>query len=215
MGLPEGDTKERALRELTEVMAKEHAPYAVIGGVAVQLYSEEPRTTADIDVALAAYDDLPTARLKAAGFTHERRFPHSDNWRAPGSQPKKQRVAIQFTVDTLTPGAVERATIFRVRGMRIKVAALPDLVRLKLEAAEEPQRRPSKRLSAVTDVQRLLEAHPEIEADVPDAGRRLESLLDRLKWDLYWRKYGPPTTELAARQWHLARAPSQATWRRS
>jgi hypothetical protein len=207
MGLPEGDTKEGALRALAGALAKDRVPYALIGGVAVQLYSEEPRTTADIDVALASYDDLSHESLQAAGFKHERLFDHSDNWRAPGDGPRKQRIAIQFTVDKLTPGTVERAATIRVRGMRLRVAALPDLVRLKLEAAEEPQRRGSKRLSDITDVQRLLEANPEIADDVPDAWDRIGMLFERWKWELYWRKYGLPTTAEAATAWHRAPGP--------
>jgi hypothetical protein len=173
MGLPEGDTKERALRRLTQALSKARTPYALIGGVAVQIYTREPRTTADLDIALASYDDIPRTALTAAGFKHEKRFAHSDNWRAPGTEPRKQRTAIQFTVDTLTPGTVERAETFRVRRMRVRVAALEDLVLLKLEAAEEPQRRPSRRLSDLRDVLALLEEHPELDARIPDARQRV------------------------------------------
>lgn len=180
MGLPKGDSKEPALAELTDLLRKAHTPYALIG-VAVQLYSEEPRTTADIDVALASYDDLPRGPLKAAGFTFERTFAHSENWRAPGRQPRKLRTAVQFTVGKLTPATVERAAVFRVRGMRFNVATPSDLVRVKLEAAEEPARRPSKRLSDITDIQRLLETHPEVAREVPNALERLEALLERSK----------------------------------
>ena len=136
MGLPDGDTKEAALRQLAGMLEKERVRYAVIGGIAVQLYTEEPRTTRDIDVALASYQDLPRIALELAGFEHEGRFDHSDNWRAPGSAPRKQRTAIQFRADRLTPGSVERAQTFELLGMRLRVAKLPDLVLLKLEAAE-------------------------------------------------------------------------------
>lgn len=57
--------------------------------------------------------------------------------------------------------------------MRIRVAALEDLVLLKLTAAEEPQRRPSKRLSDLRDVLALLEEHPELDRRIPDVRRRL------------------------------------------
>ena len=129
MGLPKGDSKERALAMLTALLRKERTPYALIGGVAVQLYSEEPRTTAGIDVALASYDDLPRRSLKAAGFTFERTFAHSESWRAPGRQPRKLRTAVQFTADKLTAATVARAATFRVRGMRFNVATPSDLVR--------------------------------------------------------------------------------------
>lgn len=158
MGLPDGDTKEAALRQLADMFEKERVRYAVIGG---------------IDVALASYEDLPRTALELAGFEHEGRFDHSDNWRAPGSAPRKQRTAIQFMADRLTPGSVERAQTFDLLGMRLRVAKLPDLVLLKLEAAEEPRRRPSKRRSDGADVSRLLEEHPELEQELPGVRERL------------------------------------------
>jgi hypothetical protein len=100
MGLPDGDTKEAALRQLADLLEKERVHYALIGGIAVQLYTKEPRTTRDIDLALASYEDIPTSALERAGFEHEGRFDHPDNWRAPGLAPRKQHTAIQFTADT-------------------------------------------------------------------------------------------------------------------
>ena len=177
MGFPAGDTKEGPLRALTEVLTAEKTPYAIIGGVAIQIYTREPRTTQDIDIALARYEDLPKEALLAAGFRRERAFAYSENWRAPGSAARKQRTAVQFTVDTLTAGTVERAEKHRIRSLRLRVAALPDLVRLKLEAAEEPRRRPSKRQSDVADVLRLIEEHPEVRRQVPDAVDRIRIVL--------------------------------------
>lgn len=52
MGLPPGDTKEQPLRSLVAVLEACGTRYAVIGGVAMQLYSREPRTTLDIDLAV-------------------------------------------------------------------------------------------------------------------------------------------------------------------
>jgi hypothetical protein len=68
MGLPVDD-KEKVLASLVEVLQSTGTPYAVVGGVAVQLYTEEPRTTADLDIALRSHDDLPREKLEAAGFS--------------------------------------------------------------------------------------------------------------------------------------------------
>jgi hypothetical protein len=54
MGLPSSDTKEGPLRQVLSVLEATRTAYAVIGGVAIQLYSEEPRTTLDIDLASCA-----------------------------------------------------------------------------------------------------------------------------------------------------------------
>ena len=176
------DTKEAALRQLADLLEKERVHYALIGGIAVQLYTEEPRTTRDIDLALASYEDLPTSALERAGFEHEgRRFDHSDNWRAPGSAPRKQRTAIRFTADSLTPGSVERAQTFEFSGMRLRVVNLQDLVLLKLDAAEDSHRRPSKRRSDAADVSRLLEEHPELEREVPGVRDHLARVDDMIR----------------------------------
>lgn len=169
MGWPEGDSKERALIQLAALLEENGVRYAVIGGVAIQIWTAEPRTTRDIDVALRSYDDLPAAALLAAGFLHEGRFAHSDNWRSPGSEPSRQRTAIQFTSDPLTANAVDRAELYDILGgPKLRVASLVDLLHLKLEAACEPERLPSKRTSDLADVQRLIEEHPDLAADVPN-----------------------------------------------
>src|SRR5262249_39911289 len=129
--------------------------------------------------------------------------------------PRKQRTAIQFTADELTAAIVERAQTFRVRGMRLKVAIPSDLVRLKLAAAAEPAWRPSKCLSDITDAQRLMEAHPEIEREVPDALERLEALLERSRWEIYWRKYSPQRPRLQQESGGSRRERSRVTSVRS
>jgi hypothetical protein len=49
IGLSDGGTKEQALRAVVAVLESSGTSYAVIGGIAMQLYSREPRTTLDID----------------------------------------------------------------------------------------------------------------------------------------------------------------------
>ena len=63
MGLPPGDTKEGALRQVISVLEAAHTAYALIGGVALQLHSEEPRTTLDIDLAVPRFSDIPVEAL--------------------------------------------------------------------------------------------------------------------------------------------------------
>jgi hypothetical protein len=55
------------------------------------------------------------------------------------------------------------------------------LVLLKLEAAEEPRRRPSKRRSDAADVSRLLEEHPELEQELPGVRERLAHVDDMIR----------------------------------
>ena len=164
MGLPAGDSKEGTLRVVAELLEREGVSYALIGGVAVQIHTEEPRTTLDIDLAVRNYTDVPREALVRAGFEHTGRHEHKDNWRAPGPGPLRSRTAVQFSAeDHGLAEAVEHATVVDLGGgVRLRVATAADLVVLKLAAAEEPGRRPSKREHDVGDVLALLEEHVEI-----------------------------------------------------
>jgi hypothetical protein len=182
MGLPDGDSKERSLRLVAQLLEREHVPYALIGGVAVQLHTEEPRSTLDIDLAVPTYAHVPRAALLEAGFDHTGRHDHSDNWRAPGPGSLKQRTAVQFSAeDEGIADAVEHASIVELGGgVRLRLATVADLVVLKLAAAAEPKRRPSKREHDVADVLALLEEHPDVRsvelvARVQEVRRRLLS----------------------------------------
>ena len=164
MGLPDGDTKEGPLRLAAQLLEREGVPYALIDGVAVQLHTADPRTTLDIDLAVPTYADVPHQALIAAGFEHTGRHEHSDNWRAPGSAPLKQRTAVQFSAeDEGIADVVAHAGVVSLEGgVPLRVASVADLIALKLAAAMEPARRPSKRAHDVADVLALLEAHPEL-----------------------------------------------------
>lgn len=182
MGLPEGDSKEGSLRLVAQLLERERVPYALIGGVAVQLHTQEPRSTLDIDLAVPTYAHVPHAALLEAGFDHTGRHDHSDNWRAPGPGSLKQRTAVQFSAeDEGIADAVEHASIVDLDGgVRLRVATVADLVVLKLAAAAEPKRRASKREHDVADVLALLEEHPDLRsveliARVQDVRRRLLS----------------------------------------
>ena len=180
MGFPEGNSKEKPLRLVMEVLEREGVAYALIGGVAIQLHTAEPRSTLDIDVAVPTYAEVPRAALLGAGFEHTGRYEHSDNWRAPGPGPLQRRTAVQFSAeDEGIADAVRHAsTVDLGDGLRLRVATVADLIVLKLAAAEEPTRRPSKRAHDVADVLALVEEHPD--ADSGALRERLQRVRMRL-----------------------------------
>jgi hypothetical protein len=180
MGLPPEGSKEPTLRLIAELLEREKVPYALIGGVAVQLHTTEPRTTLDIDLAVPTYADVPGAALREAGFEHTGRYEHSDNWRAPGAESLRLRTAVQFSAeDEGITDAVEHATLVELAGgVRLRVVTVADLITLKLLAAEEPKRRASKRQHDVADVLALLEEHPEV--STPALVARLQGVRRRL-----------------------------------
>src|SRR5437588_6828795 len=144
MGLTNGDSKETPLRLIVAILERERVPYALIGGVALQIHTEEPRSTLDIDFAVPRYVDVPRSALLGAGFEHTGRHEHSDNWRAPGPGPLKQRTAIQFSAeDAGLAEAVAHAQVLDLsHSLKLRGATVADLIELKLLAAEEPKRRP-------------------------------------------------------------------------
>ena len=166
MGLLDGDSKEQPLRLVALLLDRERVQYALIGGVAVQIHSREPRSTLDIDLAVPTYAHVPRSALLDAGFDHTGRHSHSDNWRAPGTGPLPSRTAVQFSAedDGIAEAVAHAFTIDLPGGVPLRVATVADLVALKLSAAEEPERRPSKRVHDIADVLALLEEHPEIDS---------------------------------------------------
>lgn len=164
-------TKEPALGLLARIFAEAGAPYAIIGGVALQVHQAEPRTTLDIDVAVAGSAELPRARLEAAGFRLTGRFAHPENWSAPDGVP------VQFTDDPALAGAVMRAEEIAVDDVPLRVIGRLDLLHEKLRAASDPARRRSKRLQDLADAQSLLESAPGLASELTVEER---ALLDRL-----------------------------------
>jgi hypothetical protein len=151
-------SKRPTLALLARILFEEGTRYALIGGVALQIHRKEPRTTADIDLALARRDDWPVDRLSSAGFRRIGRFEHSENWESSDGTP------VQVTDDLELAAAVERADTVELDGIPLRVLAAADLLRAKLRAAADPARRRSKRLLDLADAQGLVEDHPELEA---------------------------------------------------
>ena len=164
-------SKRPALVALAQVFDQANVPYAIIGGVALQVHQEEPRTTLDVDVAVATYRQIPRSQLEAAGFTLTGRFSHSENWIGPEATP------VQFTEDSALGAAILRAEIIELDGIPLRVLRRIDLLHEKLRAAADPARRRSKRLQDLADVHALLEATPAL-ADALSAEERV--LLEQL-----------------------------------
>ena len=164
-------TKKPALLALGKVLAEAGVPYAIIGGVALQIHQTEPRTTLDIDLALVDRRSIPRAELEAAGFFRTGEFQHSENWLGPEETP------VQFTDDPALGPAVIRADEIEIDGVRLRVLRRSDLLHEKLRAATDPARRRSKRLQDMADAESLLEADPGLAAELTPEEK---AALDRL-----------------------------------
>jgi hypothetical protein len=164
-------SKEPDLTRLVEVLAARDTPYAIIGGVALQIHHREPRTTLDIDIGVLRRDDLPRDLLLASGFRETGRHEHSDNWIAPDGTP------VQFTDDPALGDPVSRAEVVQIGALRLRVLRVVDLLHEKLRAGRDPARRRSKRLQDLADAQALLEQDPGL---VGELTAEEKSLLDGL-----------------------------------
>ncbi len=160
-------SKDRAFRELFRILEASGLDYALIGGVAVQLWRSEPRTTLDIDVAVRSYESVPRAALEAAGFRMLARHSHSENWTGPGETP------VQFSDDPAFASLLESAARKSFEGGHVRIASPSALVKEKLRAASDPTRRESKRFQDLTDAKSLAEDHPEVEGTLTPAERAL------------------------------------------
>jgi hypothetical protein len=160
-------SKDVAFRELFRILEASGIDYALIGGVAVQLWRAEPRTTLDIDVAVRSYESVPRAALEASGFRPLARHPHSENWTGPGGTP------VQFSDDPAFTSLIESAALRTFEGGRVRIASPLALVKEKLRAASDPARRESKRFQDLADAKALAEEHPEVAESLTPAEKIL------------------------------------------
>jgi hypothetical protein len=164
-------TKKNALLSLARMLATETVPYALVGGVAVQVHREEPRTTIGIDVAVADRARVPREDLVAAGFRELGGSGHVETWTGPCGTP------VLFTDDPLLRDAVARADVVRLDDVDLRVVGIADLLHAKLRAGADAARRRSDRLQDLADAAGLVEARPELEAGLSGEER---ALLDRM-----------------------------------
>lgn len=164
-------TKRLALVTLARVLTGTRTPYAIIGGIALQIHQAEPRTTLDIDLAIPSFDAIPREQLQEAGFTPGGRFAHPETWVGP------EQVPVQFTADPALGPALERAVEIDLADVRLRVIGRADLLHEKLRAGSDPARRRSKRLQDLADAQSLLEEAPGLHTALTEAEQAILAAL--------------------------------------
>jgi len=140
------------------LLAEHQICYCVIGGQGVNAYAE-PLVSLDLDLVVAV-DQLEEFE----------RLLKSLNFSRPDSQ---LRVRVQ--TDPRYFDFPSRSTEQEVLGLRLPVASIEDVLTGKIWAAQDPERRASKRRKDLLDIERLIETHPRLQSQVP------REILDRLK----------------------------------
>lgn len=150
---------------LDDVLAllREHGiRFCVIGGQAVNAYVE-PLVSLDLDLAVAVDQIGEVRKIMREKFKLEE-FPHSLNVSAPGSN-----LRVQVQTDPRYSDFVDRTDDREVLGLRLPVASLEDVLQGKIWAASDPEPRRTKYRKDLLDIERILEAHGELRARVPEA----------------------------------------------
>lgn len=146
---------------LVDCLERADVPWCAIG-VAVNHWAAEPMVTQDVDFVVAATDvERTVALLEEAGFKAER-FAWSVNFKGQSA------ISLQLSTEDFYREFPARAVAADVHGILMRVASLADALSGKVKAWSEAGRRPSKRLKDLTDIARLVEAHPQLWADLPD-----------------------------------------------
>lgn len=151
---------------LVEILNR-HGKWCLIGGLAVNCFVE-PVFTLDADIVVVA-SALPSIKeaLTKSGFSIEA-FPHSWNARMLNSD-----LRIQFSLDPRYQEFVNETRTYPVLGQQVPVATLGNVVRGKIWAWSDPDRRLSKRKKDELDLIRILEAYPDLGDLMPSEIRKL------------------------------------------
>jgi hypothetical protein len=149
------------LESLVALLEEQEICYCVIGGQAVNAYAE-PLVSLDLDLAIAApqLERIEALLMDTFKVAH---FPHSLNISLPGSD-----LRVQVQADPRYADFPARASRRELLGMVLPVADLEDVLRGKVWAAQDLDRRASKRQKDLADIARLLETYPELRPQVPD-----------------------------------------------
>ena len=152
--------REGFLEELVSRLEEAGIRYCVIGGQGVNAYVD-PLVSLDLDLVVAVDQIEAVESLMADRYTVAR-FPHSLNISAPDS-----KLRVQIQTDSRYYAFVERAARREVLGLELPVAAIEDVLQGKVWAAQDPDRRSSKRRKDLLDIERLIESFPHLQARVP------------------------------------------------
>jgi len=152
--------EEDILQRFLDLLESKKIEYCVIGGLAVNAYVE-PVVSLDLDIVIiaSALEDLVAAAGK--GFKVEK-FTHSYNISSP-----KSDLRIQIQTDPRYQEFILRSLVREVMGYEMKVASLEDILRGKIWAYSDEQRRGSKRQKDLADIFRIVESYPKLKNKLP------------------------------------------------
>ena len=156
--------KRDVVKEFIKILNKRKIPFCIIGGLAVNAYSE-PVVSLDLDIVIIAeeLDNLLTALKQEYKI---KKFKNSINVTSKFSD-----VRIQIQTDQRYQDFIQRSIRKEVLGYLLPVAAIEDVMQGKIWAGQDKTRRASKRQKDLADILRLIERKKSLLLLVPDSLR--------------------------------------------
>lgn len=125
----------------------------------------EPVVSLDLDIVIIA--NALEGLLAAAGNIFKiEKFAHIYNLSSPRSD-----LRVQLQIDSRYQEFIPRSSVKKVIGYEMKVTSLQDVLRGKIWAYSDEQRRGSKRQKDLADIFRIVETYPDLENNLPESIR--------------------------------------------
>jgi hypothetical protein len=153
--------KKDILGDFINTLRKKKIKFCIIGGLAVNAYAE-PVVSLDMDVVVVA-EKIGCLISELESRYKVERFINSVNISSIYSD-----LRIQLQTDPRYQDFIKRATIRQVLGYRLMVAAVRDVLKGKIWAAQDVSRRRSKRQKDLADIARLVENRPKLAKLIPE-----------------------------------------------
>ena len=151
---------------LVDAMERAELHWCAIGGIAVNHWAKEPMVTRDVDFVVAVDQiDRAVAALTAIGFAAEK-HDWSINFKSTS------QVSLQLSTEGFYREYPSRAVPADVHGILMRVASLEDTLAGTIQAWGSSELRPSKSIKDLSDIARLVEAHPHLRPQLPDKLRQ-------------------------------------------
>lgn len=158
------NSNEDIFQLLLNDLANLEADYCVIGGLAINAYTE-PIVSLDLDIVVAAdkIDNLCKALKERFMIEYFERNVNLSN--------KDSDLMIQFLTDVRYQPFIDSGITRNVLDYDMKVACLEDVLQGKIWAYSDEQRRGNKRQKDLADMVRLIVSYPHLLALLPDSVR--------------------------------------------
>jgi hypothetical protein len=161
--------KSDVIQLFLNLLEKLKLDYCVIGGLAVNAYAE-PVASLDLDLVLSIGDiekllkqfEVSKEKFSVKKITHSLNLEHPDS-----------DLRIQIQTDEIYQPFIKNGTIKKVLGYEMKVASIEDLLKGKIWAYSDEERRKSKRQKDLADIMRLVETHPNLSKLLPEKIKKL------------------------------------------